>query len=187
MWWTGKSVKATLPYLLAALELLAEFSSAHGTAQGLWIDGASFMNHSNLLTSTERELWKSTGLHLGFDQGTVAEYLEVQGTPFQGEDPTDIFATSNLKKVAIGSLHEKSAEAAADLIRQRSWGRSDHRERPCCWRRDSERPVGRRCARGLGQLRNIRCIERSTKLETNSHMFRGQGQVAFFSHSSVGW
>ena len=84
-------------------------------------DGASFIkDHSILLTSTERELWKSIGLHLGFDQGTVAEYLEVQGTPFQGEDPTDIFATSNLKKVAIVSLHEKSAKAAADLIRQRS-------------------------------------------------------------------
>jgi hypothetical protein len=121
MWWTSKSVKATLPYLLAALELLAEFSSAHGTAQGLWIDGASFIkDHSILLTSTERELWKSIGLHLGFDQGTVAEYLDFQGTPLQGEDSIDIFATSNLKKVAIVSLHEKSAKAAADLIRQRS-------------------------------------------------------------------
>jgi hypothetical protein len=120
MWWTCKPVKATLPYLLAALELLADFSSAHGTAQGLWIDGASFIkDHNILLTSTERALWKSIGLNLGFDQGTVAEYLTVHDTASQSQDPSDIFATSDLKKVAIISLHEKSAKAAAELIRER--------------------------------------------------------------------
>jgi hypothetical protein len=121
MWWTSKSVKATLPYLLAALELLADFSSDHGTAQGLWIDGATFIkDHTVLLTSTERDLWKSIGLNLGFDQSTVAEYLTEQGSTLQNDEFEDIFATSDLKKVAIVSLHEKSAKAAADIIRQRS-------------------------------------------------------------------
>ena len=121
IWWDRKPVKATLPYLLAALELLADFSSDHTTAQGLWIDGATFIKeHSVLLTSTELGLWRIIGNNLGFDLGTVDEYVPDKEISSQSEISEDIFAAQGLKKVAIVSLHEKSAKAAADIIRQRA-------------------------------------------------------------------
>ena len=120
-WWEHRPVRATLPYLLAALELLTDFSSDHSTAQGLWIEGATFIREKAVeLTQMERSLWQRIGSHLGFDRRTVTEYLPVGKSAASNEPQTDILAGHQLKRVAIVSLHEKSAKAAAEIIKERS-------------------------------------------------------------------
>jgi hypothetical protein len=120
-WWERRPVKAALPYLLAALELLTDFSSEHSTAQGLWIEGATFIKEKGVeLTRMELSLWRRIGLHLGFDQTTVAEYLPIPMSAADSEPQDDSFAGQTLRRVAIVSLHEKSAKAAAEIIKERS-------------------------------------------------------------------
>jgi hypothetical protein len=121
IWWERRPVKATLPYLLAALELLADFSTDHAAAQGLWIEGAAFIKEKAVeLSSMERSLWQRLGSHLGFDHLTVEEYVPSLKPTLQGGSQVDVFENCHLKRVAIVSLHEKSAKAAADIIRTRS-------------------------------------------------------------------
>jgi hypothetical protein len=103
------------------LELLTDFSSDHSTAQGLWIEGATFIREKAVeLTQMERSLWQRIGSHLGFDRRTVTEYLPVGKSAASNEPQTDILAGHQLKRVAIVSLHEKSAKAAAEIIKERS-------------------------------------------------------------------
>ncbi len=121
-WWESRPVKAKLPFVLESLDLLEELSTQVATAQGLWIDGVTFIgSRAVALTQTERNLWRSLGQRLGFDSATVDEYLALDGVPaddaFVPEDP---LAGAGLRKVAIVSLHSKSAQGAAQIIHDRS-------------------------------------------------------------------
>jgi hypothetical protein len=120
-WWETRPVKARLPFLLSALELLGEYASQPATAQGLWIDGATFIrSHAVVLTLTESRLWRAVGEGLGFDQATIDEYVPLKAQREEDAESEDPLATSGLHKVAIVSLHGRAAKAAAEIIVERS-------------------------------------------------------------------
>jgi len=121
-WWESRPVRTKLSFVLESLDLLDELSAQVGTAQGLWIDGVTFIQTRMVpLTSAEDKLWRRLGAKLGFDSATILEYLPPElkdkESDFLRADP---LTTADLKKVAIVSLHSKAAKAAADLIRERS-------------------------------------------------------------------
>lgn len=119
-WWDTRPIKAKLPFLLNALEVLGEYTTQSATAQGLWVDGVTFIrSRAVAITPTEARLWRVVGTGLGFDWTTIDEYV-----PFVAKSdehaPEDPLATSGLRKVAIVSLHDRAARAAADIIQERS-------------------------------------------------------------------
>lgn len=120
-WWDTRPVKAKLPFLLNALEVLGDYARESGTGQGLWIDGVTFIrSHAVALTPTEIRLWRTVGHGLGFDRTTIDEYIALEPESDGGEVPEDPLATSGLHKVAIISLHGRAARAAAGIILDRS-------------------------------------------------------------------
>jgi len=119
-WWQSRQVRIRLPFLLETLDLLADHCQEFGIAQGLWIDGVTFIRAQAVaLTLSEHKLWRSIGQKLGFDKETLDEYLAVAAITAEQEldDPLQAAA---LRKIAIVSLHEKAAQAAAALIRERT-------------------------------------------------------------------
>jgi hypothetical protein len=118
-WWQRRKVRAMLPFLLNALDMLSQFISDRAVYESLWIDGAEFIRlDPGSLTSGERTLWKSIGTRIGIDAATISEFLGLE-TEIE-EDTLDFIAEANLRKVAIVSLREEAAHTAADLIRQRT-------------------------------------------------------------------
>jgi len=119
-WWESRQVRARLPFLLEALDLLAQYARQFGIAQGLWIEGVSFVRAQAVeLTRAERQLWRSLGRRLGFDNDTLAEYLPEPAVATE-QDSDDVLSVAGLHKIAIISLHEKAAQAAAILLRERT-------------------------------------------------------------------
>lgn len=120
-WWDARPVKAKLPFLLNALEVLGDCVSQSATAQGLWVDGVTFIrSHAVALSPAEIRLWRAVGRGLGFDQTTIDEYITLEPESDSDEVPEDPLATSGLRKVAIVSLHGRAARAAAGIILDRS-------------------------------------------------------------------
>jgi hypothetical protein len=119
-WWQARQVRVRLPFLLEALELLSSYCQDLGLAQGLWIDGVTFLKGQSVeLTVSEGSLWRSIGRKLGFDQAILDEYL-LHITSADGLAEDDPLKLASLRKIAIVSLHQKAAEAAAGLIRERT-------------------------------------------------------------------
>ena len=119
-WWESRQVRARLPFLLEALDLLAQYAREFGIAQGLWIEGVAFVRAQAVeLTRAERQLWRSLGRRLGFDSETLAEYLPEPAVETE-QDADDVLSVAALHKIAIVSLHEKAAQAAAVLLRERT-------------------------------------------------------------------
>jgi hypothetical protein len=118
-WWRARKVRAMLPFLLNALDMLSQFMSDRAVCESLWVDGAEFIRlDPDALTSGERALWRLIGTRIGLDAGAITEFLGFD-TEIQ-EDAPDFIAEANLRKVAIVSLREEAAYAAAELIRQRT-------------------------------------------------------------------
>ena len=119
-WWESRQVRARMPFLLEALDLLAQYAREFGIAQGLWIEGVAFVRAQAVeLTRAERQLWRSLGRRLGFDRETLAEYLPEPAIVTE-HDADDVLGVAALHKIAIVSLHEKAAQAAAVLLRERT-------------------------------------------------------------------
>lgn len=119
-WWESRQVRVRLPFLLEALDLLAQYAQEFEIAQGLWIEGVAFVRAQALeLTRSERGLWWSIGQRLGFDSETLEEYLPKlpEGTELDADDPLSV---ASVQKIAIVSLHEKAAQAAATMLRERT-------------------------------------------------------------------
>jgi len=118
-WWEARRVRAMLPFLLSALDLLSELTSDRGVCESLWVDGAEFIRiDPQALSPGERMLWRNVGTRIGLDSATIEEFL---GIPAEEDaDVVDLLAQVNLKKVAIVSLREEPARIAADIIRQRT-------------------------------------------------------------------
>ena len=118
-WWEARRVRAMLPFLLSALDLLSELTSDRGVSESLWVDGAEFIRiDPQSLSPGERMLWRNVGTRIGLDSATIEEFL---GIPAEEDaDVVDLLAQVNLKKVAIVSLREEPARIAADIIRQRT-------------------------------------------------------------------
>jgi hypothetical protein len=117
-WWEARPVRARLPFLMEALDLLSDVTANPADAQGLWIDGVTFIrSYSVTLTPTETTLWRAVGARLGIEADIVQEYLPAQ---IDSITEQDILAKAGLKRIAIVSLHEKAARNAADIIRSRT-------------------------------------------------------------------
>jgi hypothetical protein len=120
-WWEARRVRAMLPFLLSALDLLSELTSDRGVCESLWIDGAAMVRvDPQALTPGERMLWRNVGSRIGLDKATIEEFLGLQVEADVGI--VDLLAEANLKKVAIVSLREEPARIAAEIIRQRTGG-----------------------------------------------------------------
>jgi hypothetical protein len=119
-WWESRQVRARLPFLLEALDLLSQYAREFGIAQGLWIEGVAFVRAQAVeLTRAECQLWRSLGRRLGFDNDTLAEYLPAPAVVTE-QDADDVLSVAALHKIAIVSLHEKAAQAAALILRERT-------------------------------------------------------------------
>ena len=117
-WWTARPVRALLPFLLEAIELLSECSADQGFVQSLWIDGADFLLRSAMeIASGERQLWRKLGARLTFSLEVLDQYFPEPKEEAEGTDP---LVGMRLRKIAIVSLHEKAASLAAEIIRART-------------------------------------------------------------------
>ena len=118
-WWQARKVRAMLPFLLNALDLLSQFITDRAVCENLWIDGAEFVRlDPTALSSGERSLWRIIGTRIGLDTATIDEFLGVSLK--EDEDAADLIAEADLRRIAIVSLREEPARLAAELIRQRT-------------------------------------------------------------------
>jgi hypothetical protein len=119
-WWQARRVPALQPFLLEAVELLGDQLADREVAQGLWIDGADFIRRegSAELTRGERALWRRLGTRIGIDPDAVTEYIGPEAEP--GKAEPDPISEAGLHKIAIVSLHEKAAQEAKVMLRERT-------------------------------------------------------------------
>lgn len=114
-WWKTSPVRALLPFLLGVVDLLNSVGT-EDQCSNFWIAGASYLqNNPKYLTVGERSLWRKIGIQF-FDEATIDEYLPIP----EEADEVDPLAAAELKKVAIISMREPQAKAAAEMIRERS-------------------------------------------------------------------
>lgn len=117
-WWESRPVRSRLSWLCEALEMLT-LQSASQDYLALWYDAASLIKaDSEGLTPSERDLWLRLGRRLGLDAASVDASL---GGPWAvREEESDPLLSSGFKKIAIISLHERSAREAAAQIEKRT-------------------------------------------------------------------
>jgi hypothetical protein len=118
-WWQARKVRAMLPFLLSALDLLSELTADRALCESLWVEGAEFVRlDPQSLSPGERLLWRSVGTRIGLDDSTIDDFLGVDSA--SKADAVDPLTEIELQKVAIVSLREEAARNAADVIRQRT-------------------------------------------------------------------
>lgn len=118
-WWQARKVRAMLPFLLSALDLLSELTADRALCESLWVDGAEFVRlDPQSLSPGERLLWRSVGTRIGLDESTIDDFLGVDSV--SEAEAVDPLTEIELQKVAIVSLREAAARVAADVIRQRT-------------------------------------------------------------------
>ncbi len=115
-WWEARPVKALLPFLLGTVEMLDRLGSK-GQCENFWILAGDFVRGDpDVLSPGERLLWRQVGARIGYDAGTLDEYV-----PLPEESvAADPIRQAALGKVAIVSLRERQAQEAAGLLRERS-------------------------------------------------------------------
>ena len=115
-WWQARPIRARLPWLLEALDMLTELGGPQDTVD-LWYAGAQLAAvEGNSISRGERRLWSRLGARFGLADDAInaalgATHASVESDPLQH---------APLRRVAIVSLRERSAQAAAQEIRQRS-------------------------------------------------------------------
>jgi hypothetical protein len=115
-WWEARPVKALLPFLLGTVELLDRLGS-EGQCENFWILAGDFVRSDpEVLSLGERLLWRQVGARIGYDDGTLDEYVPIP----QAATTVDPIRQAGLKRVAIVSLRERQAQEAAALLRERS-------------------------------------------------------------------
>ncbi|MGE0131494.1 MAG: hypothetical protein AB7U82_25710 [Blastocatellales bacterium] len=118
-WWAARRARVMLPFLLSGLDILSELTPERIVTESLWVDGAALIRLDPLAFSLgERQLWRVIGSRIGLDESTIDDFLGIESAA-ENEEP-DPLAEADLKKVAIVSLREEAAHAAAALIGQRS-------------------------------------------------------------------
>jgi hypothetical protein len=114
--WEARPVKALLPFLLGAVELLDRMGS-EGQCENFWIlAGDLVRSDPDFFSPGERLLWRQVGARIGYDAGTLDEYVPI---PEEAASVDPIRQTA-LKRVAIVSLRERQAQEAAALLRERT-------------------------------------------------------------------
>lgn len=116
-WWEARPVRARLAWLGEALELLTEQSSSKAYLP-LWFAAANLLGQDPSATSpSDFRLWSRLGRRLDLDQPAIDETLGE--LPSSAEAAIDPISAAGFAKIAIVSLHERAARAAADEIAQR--------------------------------------------------------------------
>jgi hypothetical protein len=120
-WWRARPVRATLPFLLEALEIILEFTAGDEIPQHLWLDGAALVaRNGERLSQTERVLWRRLGKRVGLYQSVVDEVLPDEETEVSESSATDSLREARLGRVAIVSLHHRAADEAREILAQRT-------------------------------------------------------------------
>jgi hypothetical protein len=115
-WWEARPVKALLPFLLGAVEMLDRLGS-EGQCENFWVLAGDFVRGDpEVLSLGERYLWRQVGAQIGYDQGTLDEYVPLP----EAAPSVDPIRQAALLKMAIISLRERQAQEAAGLLRERS-------------------------------------------------------------------
>ncbi|HVJ67387.1 MAG TPA: hypothetical protein VM510_05350, partial [Caulifigura sp.] len=115
-WWEARRVKALLPFLLGAVEMLDRIGS-DGQCENLWVVAGQFVRSDpDVLSPGERLLWRRTGARIGYDDATLDEYVPL---PESAAD-ADPIRNAAFTKIAIVSLRGRQAHEAAGLLRDRS-------------------------------------------------------------------
>lgn len=118
-WWSARRVRAMLPFLLDGLDILSELTAEGAVSESLWVDGAALIRlDPTALSPGERQLWRIIGRRIGLDADTIAGFLGIESA--SENEASDPLIEADLKKVAIVSLREEAARAAAALIEQRT-------------------------------------------------------------------
>jgi hypothetical protein len=71
------------------------------------------------LTQGERLLWRKVGSDIGWEIGTLDEYMPLPAAEEDGEI-VDTLKTAAFKKIAIVSMRQQQAERAAEQLKDRS-------------------------------------------------------------------
>jgi hypothetical protein len=118
-WWKARPVRTRLPWLSEALECLTE-QSASKEYLGLWYDAASLL-HEDCSACSPREMqrWVKIGRRLGLERSTAYSALGIVDGSKEVE-VRDPLSGAGLRKIAIVSLHEKTAREAAQEIQERT-------------------------------------------------------------------
>lgn len=119
MWWKARPVRTRLPWLSEALECLTEQSASKEYLE-LWYDAASLLHEDcSAFGPREMQRWVKIGRRLGLESKTAYSALGiVEGS--KEDEVRDPLSSAGLKKVAIVSLHEKTAREAAQEIQERT-------------------------------------------------------------------
>jgi hypothetical protein len=116
-WWKARPARALLPFMLAAVELFHRLGSV-ANAERLWVLAGEFVRlRPHLLTPAERDLWRRVGRDIGYDVGTLDEYLPA---PSAAEAEQDPIRAAAFTKIAVISTREEQAQRAAEVLRERS-------------------------------------------------------------------
>lgn len=114
-WWEARPIKALLPFLLGAVEMLDRVGS-EGQCENFWVLAGNFVRgEPDVLSPGERYLWRQVGARIGYDQATLDEYVPLP----QAVASMDPIRQAALAKVAIVSLRERQAHEAVGLLRER--------------------------------------------------------------------
>ena len=102
-WWDSRPVKALLPFLLGTVEMLDRLGS-EGQCENFWILAGDFVRSDpEILSPGERLLWRQIGARIGYDAGTLDEYVPI----LQEAAAVNPIRHAALKRVAIVSMREK--------------------------------------------------------------------------------
>lgn len=119
MWWEKMPIRARLPWLIEAIEILSNQTSEQKVLD-LWYKGATLI-HSDptILTRTDKEMMINLGGRFGVEREHANGVLGL--TSQAGTDEQfDPLGQTTLSQIAIVSLHERSANVAAEIIRKRT-------------------------------------------------------------------
>ncbi|VTS08016.1 hypothetical protein [Tuwongella immobilis] len=117
-WWETRPTRALLPFMISAVEIFHRLAGT-GTAERFWIDVGTFAKSKEAkLTQGERLLWRKVGADIGWDEGTLDEYMPLP-SPAEGV-VIDPLKAAGLKKIAIVSMREEQAKRAADQLKDRT-------------------------------------------------------------------
>lgn len=120
LWWQARRVRALVPFLIEALELLVGYTDDRSLCENLWIELADLVRiDCNAYSPGEKDLLREIGRRMGLDTMTIHDFLGSKAEKNPVED-VDVLAITGLKKIAIVSLHEKAASSAAKMITERT-------------------------------------------------------------------
>ena len=120
-WWKARPTPSQLPYALDAIELLERESTNKEATANLWLSAATLMLRSrDELSSSDKQLWRKAGMHLGFTETDIAQYLPHEEIAVIQDDP---LTAAHLSHIAIVCLREQQANEAAKAIKERTTAR----------------------------------------------------------------